>query len=436
MKPFSLLIKPVSFDCNLRCRYCFYRRAEEVYGGGRHVMPDSVLDEMIRQMMGYAFPETVFGWQGGEPTLAGLDFFKRIVALQQKHGKSGQVVGNGLQTNATLIDDDWAKFLAKYNWLVGVSLDGPKEIHNLYRRKGSGSESFHLVLRGLKSLQAAGVAVNALVLVSQANVRKAPQVYRFLRDQKFDYLQFIPCVERASSLPSPPSGGEGQGEGVVGERRTAPSPLSSPPEGGEEEAAGDGGEGEAAAAPRLADFAIAGEEYGDFLLDLFEAWKPDAAKVSIRDFDAVRRRLIDERALVRRSPGEGGDICTMGACCDAYLLVEHNGDVYPCDFFMRDEWRLGNLMETPLAVIYDSPLRARFSALKSAPIAQCEGCEWLALCHGGCTKDREAAGDPEKVATALCAGWKKFLAHATPFFTEFDAQRKRDFDAQAGAGHG
>ncbi len=366
MKPFSLLIKPVSFDCNLRCRYCFYLRAEEVYGSGRHVMPDAVLEEMVRQMMGYGFPETVFGWQGGEPTLAGLDFFKRVVELQQKHGRAGQVVGNGLQTNATLVDDEWARFLTRYNWLVGVSLDGPKDIHNLYRRKAGGSETFHLVLRGLKALQSAGVAVNALILVSQANVRKAAQVYRFLRDQKFNYLQFIPCIETDPATGKP------------------------------------------------ADFSVSGEEFGDFLVDLFEAWKPDAGKVSVRDFDAIRRRLADG----------GCDICTMGDCCDGYLLVEHTGDVYPCDFFMRPEWRLGNLMETPLEAIYDSPRRAEFSAMKSAQIAQCDGCEWLALCHGGCMKDREAAGDPAQVATTLCAAWKKFLPHAVPSFRELDKKAR------------
>ena len=365
MKPFSLLVKPVSFDCNLRCRYCFYLRAEEVYGAGRHVMPDNVLDEMIRQMMGYGFRETVFGWQGGEPTLAGLNFFKRICELQQKHGKSGQVVGNGLQTNATLIDADWAKFLAKFNWLVGVSLDGPKEVHNRFRRKGSGAETLHLVLRGLKAMQESGVAVNALVLVSQANVKKAALVYRFLRDQKFDYLQFIPCVENDL------------------------------------------------ATGKLADFAISGEEYGAFMLDLFEAWKPDAGKVSVRDFDAVRRYLIDGNY----------DICTMGGACDNYLLIEHTGDVYPCDFFMRPDWLLGNLMEKPLAEIYDSPMRAKFSDLKGAALAECGGCPWLKLCHGGCMKDREVAGDPSHVATSLCAGWKAFLPVAVPFFKEFDKDR-------------
>jgi len=367
MRPFSLLIKPVSWDCNLRCEYCFYLRAEEVYGSGRHLMPDDVLEEMIRQMMGYGFKETVFGWQGGEPTVAGLDFFRRIVELQKKHGKTGQVVGNALQTNATLIDDDWARFLAEFRWLVGVSIDGPKEIHNRYRRKASGAETFHLVLRGLKALKAAEVAVNALVLVSRANVTRARQVYTFVRDQGFDFLQFIPCVEKAEkgSDPLTPSGG------------LTPFPL--------------------------ADFAITGEE------------------VSVRYFDAVRRHLLDG----------GCDLCVMGISCDSYLLVEYNGDVYPCDFFMFPEWKLGNLMETPLAEIGENPLRKEFAAMKSADLEACRGCEWIAFCHGGCPKDRAASGDACTVETPLCAAYKKFLTHAVPFFTKLDAALKRKHEEGA-----
>jgi len=365
MKPFSLLVKPVSFDCNLRCEYCFYLRTEDLYPGHRHRMPEQALEEMIRQMMSSGFRETVFGWQGGEPTLAGLDFFRRVVELQMKHGRSGQVVGNGLQTNATLIDDDWARFLAEYRWLVGVSIDGPKEIHNGYRRKLSGGETFHLALRGLRKLREAQVAVNAVVLVSQANVRRAHHVYRFLRDQGFDFLQFIPCVER--------------------DRATG----------------------------KLAAFAVSGVEFGDFLSELFDAWRTDdPRKVSIRDFDAVRRCLLDG----------GHDLCTMGPSCDGYLLVEHTGDVYPCDFFVSAEWRLGNLMETPLTEIHDSPLRKKFSAMKSARIERCEGCEWVSFCHGGCTKDRLAAGDPETSASELCVAYRKFLPLAVPFFRELDAE--------------
>ncbi len=369
MKPFSLLVKPVSFDCNLRCEYCFYLRAQEVYGSGAHRMPDAVLEEMIRQMMGYGFRETVFGWQGGEPTVAGLDFFRRIVEFQKKYGKTGQVVGNALQTNATLIDDDWARFLAEYRWLVGVSIDGPKEIHNRYRRKASGSETFHQVLRGLKRLKEAGVAVNALVLVSRANVKRARQVYHFVRDQEFDFLQFIPCVETKGS-----------------------DPFS------------------------LADFAVTGEEFGGFLCEVFDVWKVDGSgKVSVRYFDAVRRYLLDG----------GCDLCVMGDCCDAYLLVEYNGDVYPCDFFMYPEWKLGNLMETPLAEICEAPLRKKFSRMKAAKLEACRGCEWIAFCHGGCPKDRVAAGDPCEVATPLCAAYTNFLAHSVPFFKELDVELKR-----------
>lgn len=369
MKPFTLLIKPVSFDCNLRCEYCFYLRAEEVYGAGRHRMADDVLGEMIKQMMGYGFPETVFGWQGGEPTVAGLDFFRRVIEFQKKYGKTGQVVGNALQTNATLIDEDWARFLAEYHWLVGVSIDGPREIHNRYRKKAGGGETFHAALRGLKELRKANVAVNALALVSKANVKRARQVYDFVRGQKFDFIQFIPCVE-------------------ADPRTGKPAP-----------------------------FAVTGEEFGDFLCEVFDAWKIDGpGKVSVRYFDAVRRYLLDG----------GHDLCVMAKRCDAYLLVEYNGDVYPCDFFMYDEWRLGNLMETPLCEIGETPLRKKFAAMKAAGLAACADCEWIGFCHGGCPKDRQAFGDPRETATPLCAAYRKFLPHAVPFFRELDAKLKRE----------
>ncbi len=370
----------MSFDCNLRCRYCFYLRAEEVYGSGRHVMPDAVLEEMVRQMMGYRFPETVFGWQGGEPTLAGLDFFKRIVALEQKHGRAGQVVGNGLQTNATLIDDDWARFLARANWLVGVSLDGPKEVHNLYRRKAGGSETFHLVLRGLKALQAAGVAVNALVLVSQANVRKAALVYRFLRDSlQARFVQFIPIVERATA-PMLPMVARGWGVRQGGRR-----PLYTQ------------------AGSLVTRRSVRADQYGQFLAAIFDEWvRRDVGTVFVQTFDIALGSWLGQPNL-----------CIVSPVCGRSLALEHNGDLYACDHYVESGYLLGNILEQPLAAMVESDRQRQFGQDKLDRLPQyCRACEVVFACYGECPRNRFIeTPDGESGLNYLCAGYRAFFNH-------------------------
>jgi uncharacterized protein len=350
-KPFSLLVKPVSANCNLRCEYCFYRRVGGMYPGRRR-MGTNVLEAMVKQLLGLRFSPTAFSWQGGEPTLAGLEFYRQAVALQSRFGFSGQVVANSLQTNGVLIDDAWAEFLAEYRFLVGLSLDGPQDLHDAYRKRG-GEGTFVEVMRAAEVLRRHEVEFNILSLVTPMGAARGAELYRFFVGEGFTYLQFIPCVERT-------------------------------PDG------------------RLAPYTVGAEEYGRFLSDLFDAWLADGRRASIRLFDALLERLI-----TGESP-----LCVLGRRCDHYLVVEHSGDVYPCDFFVTRHWQLGNLLQTPLARLYGSEKHAEFAGLKGLLAPECQSCEWKAVCWGGCLKERQIVGDPRRVASYLCPGFRQFFGHA------------------------
>jgi uncharacterized protein len=360
--PFSLLIKPASADCNLRCAYCFYLEKAALYSASaQHRMSDAVLAQVIQSYMATPQPVYSFGWQGGEPTLMGLNFFRRVTALQQQHGRPGAVVANALQTNATLIDDAWAEYLAQFRFLVGCSLDGPAAIHDRYRRNAAGAPSHAETLRGIRALQAHQVEFNILTLVSQANVRQGREVYQYLRDEGHNYQQFIPCVEF-----------DVQG--------------------------------------RLEPFAITGAEWGQFLCDVFDAWvQADTRTISIRHHDSILNKIVDGRITQ----------CTMGTQCGAYFLVEHNGDLFPCDFFVFPEYRLGNVMDPGFGwnALRQSESWRKFSAAKANWHADCRKCPHLALCAGDCLKHRVAGGrfDPRQLSV-LCEGWQRFHTHTAAAF--------------------
>jgi len=356
--PFSLLVKPASADCNLRCAHCFYLDRSRLYPETtRHRMSDEVLERTIASYMATAQPQYVFGWQGGEPTLMGVDFFRRVTDLQQKHGRGGAVggggavVANGLQTNAGLIDDELAAHLAEYNFLVGVSLDGPEELHDRYRRDAAGRGSHADALRGIDRLARREVPFNILTLVTAANVGRAREVYRYLRDRGFLFHQYVPCVEF-----------DGAGE-----------PLP---------------------------FAISGGQWGDFLCAIYDEWRAgDAREVSVRLFDAVLSRLV----------GGEANICHLGRDCRQYFVVEYNGDVYPCDFFVERELRLGSAAADSWEELARSEKYREFGARKSAWGEECARCDFLELCAGDCPRHRRP-GEPSR----LCAGWKRFFTHALP----------------------
>jgi serine-type anaerobic sulfatase-maturating enzyme len=367
-KPFSLLVKPAGADCNLGCTYCFYLRKRALYPDSSVPrMKEEVLESLIRGYMATEQPVYSFGWQGGEPTLMGVDFFRSVTRLQSQYGRPGSKVANGLQTNATLIDDELARHLAEHRFLVGVSIDGPADAHDTYRTKRGGAGTHTQVMEGVNRLRSHGVDVNALVLVNQANVHRAQEVYEFLKSQKLYYHQYIPCVEFQPS----------------GER----SPFS-----------------------------ITGDQWGEFLTEVFNLWHPsDARRVSIRHHDALMAFFLDGSR----------QMCTMSGRCDDYFVVEHNGDVYPCDFFVEPELRLGNVVTSDWGALERRPERNKFAVRKAAWAEVCDACKHLPYCSGDCTKHRTHT--PQGTGSWLCSGWNRFYDAAAPLLRGLavDVSRER-----------
>ncbi|MEK6649376.1 MAG: anaerobic sulfatase maturase [Bacteroidota bacterium] len=372
----SVLIKPSGPDCNLDCTYCFYLDKAGLFPGTpTHRMSLDTLEQLVRQAMQYSPPQISFGWQGGEPTLMGLPFFRKAVEFQERYG-AGKTVGNGLQTNGVLLDSDWAKFLADYNVLVGLSLDGPRHIHDRYRVAKGGQGSWQTVCDSAKILLDAGVATNALIVVNDYSVRFPEEIYQFHKSLGLSYMQFIPCVE------------------------TDPRDSS-----------------------RAAPYSVSAEQYGEFLVKLFDLWHADihdgVATTSLRSFDSVFHRYV----------GLEAPDCTLMKTCGAYLVVEHSGDVYACDFFVEDDWKLGNIMTHRLDEMLNSPRQTEFGKLKAALPGECVTCEWLRKCQGGCTKDR--IRDPrDQGSNHFCRSYMKFFEHADVALTTL-ADRWRSEQASA-----
>jgi uncharacterized protein len=304
----------------------------------------------------------------------GVDFYRTVIALQKKHGHSGQVVANSLQTNGVLINDEWARLLARYRFLVGISIDGPAEVHDHYRLNAGGAGTLARVLSGLKTLQRNGVESNALCMVTAHSASRARIVWEFLGQQKLEYLQFIPCLEREpSGATATEAGWKARGPGS------------------------------------LAEFAITPEQYGDFLCEIFDLWWPERETRHVRIFDDLLADLLG---------APESKTCEFRPRCGDYLVVEHNGDVFDCDFFVDREHQLGNLLATPLAELAEAPAFEAFAAAKSCYGEQCLGCEWLSLCCGGCQKHRLfGAGKPD-APSYLCAGYRQLFDHALPRLRE------------------
>ncbi|RJP33337.1 MAG: anaerobic sulfatase maturase [Candidatus Omnitrophota bacterium] len=355
----SILIKPTGADCNLDCTYCFYLEKSGLYPETKkHRMSLSVMEEMVRQMMRDGEAALSFGWQGGEPTLMGVDFFRKAVQFQQKYGRSGQSVGNGMQTNGMLINNDWIKLFNEYSFLVGLSLDGPEHIHDHYRFTKGKRPSWANVTNAAKRMLDGGVAVNALVVVNDYSAQFPREIYEFHKSLGFEFMQFIPCVE-----PDPHHAGQ--------------------------------------AAP----FSVTAEQYGRFLCDIFDCWIADFREsiptTSVRYFDSVFHTYVD------LPPPE----CTLLEECGCYVVVEHNGDVYSCDFFVEPDWKLGNVMEGRIIDMLNHPRQREFGCWKKELPPECPSCRWLAHCRGGCTKDR--ISDPaDHGSNHFCRSYMMFFDHA------------------------
>jgi uncharacterized protein len=353
MNDFSLLIKPAAADCNLRCAYCFYIGRLGLTGP-RPRMSDEVLEQTIASYMASRQATSyTFSWQGGEPGLLGLSFFKRVVELQKKHAPRRAVVCNGFQTNGTLISDELAAFLAEYKFLFGVSLDGPAPLHDHYRKTRDGQATHALVCKGIERLRKHGVDFNILALVNDRTVKQPRELYGYFKNRGFLHQQYVPCVEFDE-------------------------------------------------AGRLRPYAITGREWGDFLCAIFDRWiDEDAGRISIRLFDSILEYLVRGKR----------NACAMGTDCRQYFVVEHDGSVYPCDFFVRDELKLGNVTTGTWREFLESPLYRQFGLEKAKWCDECRACPWLPFCHGDCQKFRPAGASAKSV---LCDGWQAFYAHALP----------------------
>jgi uncharacterized protein len=344
------MLKPRGPVCNLDCAYCYYLSKADLYPGSDFCMTDAVLESFTRQYIeSQRVPEVTFGWQGGEPLLMGLDFFRRAVALQERYRKRGMRVVNALQTNGTLLDDAWCRFLRAHDFLVGLSLDGPRRMHDAYRVDKGGNPSFDRAMAGLALLKEHKVEFNILATVHAANADRPVEVYRFLRDEVgAQFVQFIPIVQREGGAVSAQS--------------------------------------------------VGAKQYGDFLSTVFDEWvRRDVGRVFVQIFDVALAAWVGER------PG----LCVFDETCGNALVLEHNGDLYSCDHFVAPQHRLGNILETPLIDLVGSEQQQRFGlAKRDALPGACRACEVYFVCHGGCPKNRLEAG-----LNYLCAGYKAFFQH-------------------------
>jgi len=349
----SVLVKPVSADCNLACKYCFYLPKSKLYPESeRHQMSERVLRELIAQFMLLSWDRVSFCWQGGEPTLAGLNFYKQVVKYQSLFWVPGQLVENSLQTNGVLIDREWARFLARYRFLVGVSLDGPEKLHNYYRRSQIGHPTYHRVMKGVKWLKMYNVDFNVLVLLNDRNVEHPEQLYRFLLGQGFRHLQFIPCVEK--------------------DPETA----------------------------RVKAFSVTPEQYGRFLCRVFDEWTREGVpRVYVRELDDL---------LIAYVAGDAPS-CPFSSECGRYLVVEYNGDVYPCDFYVDSQWLLGNLTEQRLEEIIRNRKFAEFKAKKLFLAQKCHHCSWWKYCRGACPRHWYDLGLDHNY---FCISYRMLFEHA------------------------
>ncbi len=362
-REFQIFVKPAGASCNLSCAYCYYLRKEALYPTGESFrMPDDLLEEYIKQQIQAASgPEISFSWHGGEPTILGLDYFHKIVALQRKYLRPGRRIRNGMQTNGYLLDEDWCRFLASENFGVGLSLDGPSEMHDRYRLTRGGRATHRQVTLACKLLRRFRVPYDLLCVVHNHNVQYPVQVYRFFREIGATYISFLPVVEPRPDMP----------QGVSAHT-------------------------------------VAPEAYGSFLCAIFDEWvRQDVGRIRVQIFEEA----------VRPARGLEHSLCIYREICGDIPVLEHNGDLYSCDHFVDAAHLLGNICETELQQLLDSPQQRAFGHAKkeSLPL-YCRECDYKPMCNGGCPKDRILrTPDGEAGLNYLCTGLQQFFAHSLPY---------------------
>jgi uncharacterized protein len=360
---FHVMAKPTGSRCNLDCAYCFYLKKEQMYPDSSFRMSDEVMEQYIHQTIeGHRVPEVTIAWQGGEPTLMGLDFFRRAVEVEKKHARPGMRIENTFQTNGVVLDDEWCEFFHENNFLIGLSIDGPRRLHDVYRHDKGGAGTFDKVLRAARLLQRHKVEFNVLCTVNSANSQHPLKVYRFFRDELgARYLQFIPIVERENDT--------GQQEGT-----------------------------------RITDRSVRPEQWGKFLIEIFDEWvRKDVGVMFVQFFDAVLASYVRGYST----------ICVLQPTCGQGVALEHTGDLYSCDHYVEPKHWLGNIKGAPIETLVASDQQRAFGEAKSSTLPEyCRKCEFLFTCHGECPKNRVLlTPDGEPGLNWLCAGLKAFYAH-------------------------
>jgi len=366
-RAFHIMAKPTGSACNLNCDYCFFLKKESLYPGSDFRMPDEVHEAYIKQLFeAHQVPSITIAWQGGEPTLMGLDFFRRSMELQKKYQKPGTQIENTFQTNGILLNDEWCQFFHENNFLIGLSMDGPKELHDFYRKDKGGHGTFDRVVRAARLLQKHKVEFNILCTVNSKNADHPLEVYRFFRDElKTNYIQFIPIVERINE-----KGETGSQEGT-----------------------------------KVTDRSVRSAQWGRFLIEIFDEWvKRDVGQTFVLNFDGALAGWLNM----------AGTVCIFGPTCGQGMALEHNGDLYSCDHFVEPNYYLGNILKTPMIELVASDKQRKFGQDKKETLPRyCRQCEVLHICNGECPKNRFIeTPDGEAGLNYLCEGYRAFFKHA------------------------
>ena len=380
-RPLYVMVKPAGSLCNLRCKYCYYLEKGELYKDDKHaVMSDQMLERFIREYIeSQTMPDVLFSWHGGETLMRPISFYERALELQRRYA-GGRRIDNTIQTNATLLTDEWCEFFRRNNFLVGVSIDGPQEFHDEYRRTATGKPTFQKVMQGIRLLNKHGVEWNALAVVNDFNADYPLDFYHFFKEIGCHYIQFTPIVERRVERADHLTLAPGMEEGGS-----------------------------------LIDFSVTPEQWGNFLCTIFDEWvRHDVGTYFIQLFDATLANWVGVQ------PG----ICTLAKECGHAGVMEHNGDVYSCDHFVYPEHRLGNINEKTITEMMYGEKQREFARIKHELLPrQCRECEWEFACHGECPKNRfvrDKYGNPG--LNYLCRGYHQFFAHVKPYMDFMKAE--------------
>lgn len=373
-KPLYVLAKPVGASCNLRCKYCYYLEKAHLYRNApARVMSDELLERFVQEyIQAQTMSQVLFTWHGGEPLMRPLSFYRKAVALQEKYA-FGRQIDNTIQTNGTLLTDEWCEFFKEHNWLVGISIDGPQEFHDEYRRTASDKPSWQKVMRGIRLLRKHGVEWNAMAVVNDFNAGYPLKFYHFFKEMGAKYIQFAPVVERMAAHS------DGRHLATLVDQECP-----------------------------VADFSVSPAQWGDFLCAIFDEWvRHDVGQTYVEIFDCTLANWVGER------PG----ICVYAKECGHAGVMEFNGDVYSCDHFVFPEYKLGNIRDRTLVEMLYGEQQRQFSCLKHASLPkQCKECEWEFACHGECPKNRfvnDRYGNPGQ--NYLCSGYRHFYEHVAPY---------------------